>query len=142
MSSSRRHSVGLSTASAGGDGDRVDSRVMIDIPLPLEFPEPVLPPSCWYCGAPSGPFEHEHQLPLSCGGDHGSNIVRACVAGNALKVRSLWRSSGRDLLSVSGSQSIRSSSLARPRRSARSLKPSATSVPSPPIAVPCVLILR
>jgi hypothetical protein len=58
---------------------------MIDIPLPLEFPEPVVPPTCWYCGATSRPFEQEHQLPRSRGGGHGLNIVRACVACNDVK---------------------------------------------------------
>lgn len=87
MSSSQHYSVGPVDRAAVGSSDCFDSRTlprqvqtMIDIPLPLEFLEPVLPPTCWYCGTTSGPFEHEHQLPLSRGGRHGSNVVRACVA--------------------------------------------------------------
>jgi hypothetical protein len=56
-----------------------------EVPLPLELPEPELSPACWYCGAADRPFEHEHQLPVSRGGRHGANVVRACAPCNDLK---------------------------------------------------------
>jgi hypothetical protein len=58
---------------------------MIDIQLPLELPEPRSRPTCWYCGTSDGPFEHEHQLPVSRGGHEGANLVRACAPCNDLK---------------------------------------------------------
>jgi hypothetical protein len=54
-------------------------------PLPLEFPEPRPRPACWYCGTTEGPFEGEHQLPVSRGGPGGANVVRACAPCNDLK---------------------------------------------------------
>jgi len=51
--------------------------------LPLDFPEPT-PPDCWYCGPTAGPFQTEHQRPISRGG-RGSTTVLSCARCNALK---------------------------------------------------------
>lgn len=40
---------------------------------------------CWYCGTTSGPWEREHQIPVSRGGGAGTNIVHACARCNHLK---------------------------------------------------------
>src|SRR3954470_16500553 len=37
-------------------------------PLPLELPDATPAVTCWYCGTDRGPFEREHQLPVSRGG--------------------------------------------------------------------------
>lgn len=41
--------------------------------------------TCWYCGSRSGPWESEHQTPVSRGGGAGGNIVDACARCNHLK---------------------------------------------------------
>ncbi len=48
----------------------------------FELPEPL---TCWYCGSKDGPFEREHQVPVSRGGGEGPNIVWACAPCNDLK---------------------------------------------------------
>ena len=42
-------------------------------------------PACWYCGTTSGPWEREHQTPVSRGGGVGQNLVDACERCNHLK---------------------------------------------------------
>jgi hypothetical protein len=54
------------------------------LPLDLGLDDPV-PVRCWYCGTGRGPWEREHQLPVSRGGAGGDNVVRACEACNHLK---------------------------------------------------------
>jgi HNH endonuclease len=59
-----------------------------DVPLPLDFgPDGLQDRICWYCGGGEGPFEAEHQLPVSRGGKWGANVVAACAACNHLKGR-------------------------------------------------------
>jgi 5-methylcytosine-specific restriction endonuclease McrA len=41
--------------------------------------------SCWYCGGGEGPFETEHQVPVSRGGKWRGNVVWACASCNHLK---------------------------------------------------------
>src|SRR5437762_12375737 len=56
--------------------------------LPLDFgPYEVQLRRCWYCGGGEGPFETEHQVPVSRGGKWGSNVVDACASCNRLKGR-------------------------------------------------------
>jgi hypothetical protein len=55
-----------------------------ETPLPLDL-GPVVAVNCWYCGTGEGPFETEHQRPVSRGGRSGDNLVRACGACNHLK---------------------------------------------------------
>jgi hypothetical protein len=43
--------------------------------------------TCWYCGGGEGPFETEHQVPVSRGGKWGANVVDACASCNHLKGR-------------------------------------------------------
>ena len=40
---------------------------------------------CWYCGSAAGPWESDHQVPVSRGGPGGDNVVRACKPCNHLK---------------------------------------------------------
>lgn len=40
---------------------------------------------CWYCGSTGGPWESDHQVPVSRGGPGGANVVRACKPCNHLK---------------------------------------------------------
>jgi hypothetical protein len=56
-------------------------------PLPLELPEAELTRTCWYCGSARGPFEREHQLPVSRGGGEAgaTRLVWADARCNALK---------------------------------------------------------
>jgi hypothetical protein len=56
-------------------------------PLPLELPETEPALTCWYCGTDRGPFEHEHQLPVSRGGGEAGarRLVWADARCNALK---------------------------------------------------------
>lgn len=43
------------------------------------FDVPAVPERvCWYCGAKSGPFEREHQVPRSRGGGDAGNVVLSC----------------------------------------------------------------
>lgn len=49
--------------------------------LPLDLPEPQ---GCWYCAATRGPFQTEHQRPVSRGGRHGITVT-SCASCNALK---------------------------------------------------------
>ena len=58
---------------------------MSDQCLPLDFDDPAPRKRCWYCGTVRGPWEREHQLPVSRGGVGGDNVVRACEACNHLK---------------------------------------------------------
>ena len=53
--------------------------------LPLELVDTPVSDICWYCGSTAGPWEREHQLPVSRGGESGDNLVRACAACNHLK---------------------------------------------------------
>src|SRR3954447_11402342 len=56
--------------------------------LPFDLPvaaRPVGERRCWYCGTTTGPFETEHQLPVSRGGKWQGNVVEACASCNALK---------------------------------------------------------
>lgn len=52
--------------------------------LPLDLPDPEPAQSCWYCGAVGGPFQTEHQQPISRGGRHGATVT-SCGRCNALK---------------------------------------------------------
>jgi hypothetical protein len=56
-------------------------------PLPLELPETAPAITCWYCGSDRGPFEREHQLPVSRGGGEvgATTLVWADARCNALK---------------------------------------------------------
>jgi hypothetical protein len=56
-------------------------------PLPLELPETEPAVTCWYCGSDRGPFEREHQLPVSRGGGEtgATALVWADARCNALK---------------------------------------------------------
>jgi hypothetical protein len=57
-------------------------------PLPLDYgPAGLQRRTCWYCGGGEGPFETEHQLPVSRGGKWGANVVDACASCNHLKGR-------------------------------------------------------
>jgi 5-methylcytosine-specific restriction endonuclease McrA len=57
-------------------------------PLPLDYgPAGLQRRTCWYCGGGEGPFETEHQVPVSRGGKWGANIVDACASCNHLKGR-------------------------------------------------------
>jgi hypothetical protein len=59
-----------------------------DVPLPLDFgPDGLQDRICWYCGGREGPFEAEHQVPVSRGGKWGANVVAACASCNHLKGR-------------------------------------------------------
>jgi hypothetical protein len=59
-----------------------------DDPLPLDFgPDGLQQRTCWYCGGGEGPFETEHQVPVSRGGKWGANVVDACASCNHLKGR-------------------------------------------------------
>jgi HNH endonuclease len=53
-----------------------------DVLALFEVPEPI---SCWYCGAKSGPFEREHQVPRSRGGRDAGNVVLSCARCNDKK---------------------------------------------------------
>jgi len=56
-------------------------------PLPLELPDATPAVTCWYCGTDRGPFEREHQLPVSRGGGEvaATALVWADARCNALK---------------------------------------------------------
>jgi hypothetical protein len=56
-------------------------------PLPLELPDTEPAVTCWYCGSARGPFEREHQLPVSRGGGEAgaTTLVWADARCNALK---------------------------------------------------------
>jgi HNH endonuclease len=57
-------------------------------PLPLDYgPAGLQRRTCWYCGGGEGPFETEHQVPVSRGGKWGANVVDACASCNHLKGR-------------------------------------------------------
>lgn len=57
-------------------------------PLPLDYgPAGLQRRTCWYRGGVEGPFETEHQVPVSRGGKWGANIVDACSSCNHLKGR-------------------------------------------------------
>ena len=43
--------------------------------LPLELVDTPAVGTCWYCGSTTGPWEREHQLPVSRGGESGDNVV-------------------------------------------------------------------
>src|SRR5215213_8089252 len=56
--------------------------------LPLDYgPAGLQRRTCWYCGGVDGPFETEHQVPVSRGGKWGTNIVDSCASCNHLKGR-------------------------------------------------------
>jgi 5-methylcytosine-specific restriction endonuclease McrA len=56
-------------------------------PLPLALPDATPAVTCWYCGSDRGPFEREHQLPVSRGGGEAeaTRLVWADARCNALK---------------------------------------------------------
>jgi hypothetical protein len=56
-------------------------------PLALELPDVTPAVTCWYCGSARGPFEREHQLPVSRGGGEAgaTKLVWADARCNALK---------------------------------------------------------
>jgi hypothetical protein len=56
-------------------------------PLALELPETEPAVTCWYCDSARGPFEREHQLPVSRGGGEAgaTTLVWADARCNALK---------------------------------------------------------
>jgi hypothetical protein len=56
-------------------------------PLPLALPDATPAVTCWYCGSDRGPFEREHQLPVSRGGGEvgATALVWADARCNALK---------------------------------------------------------
>jgi hypothetical protein len=57
-------------------------------PLPLDYGQAGLQRrTCWYCGGGEGPFETEHQVPVSRGDKWGANVVDACASRNHLKGR-------------------------------------------------------
>jgi 5-methylcytosine-specific restriction endonuclease McrA len=57
-----------------------------DVPLPLDFgPDGLQNRICWYCGGGEGPFETEHQVPVSRGGNWRGNLVWSCADCNHLK---------------------------------------------------------
>jgi hypothetical protein len=55
--------------------------------LPLDLPDAPPALTCWYCGSNRGPFEREHQLPVSRGGGEAgaTRLVWADARCNALK---------------------------------------------------------
>jgi hypothetical protein len=68
--------------------DDLSAAEVVEDALPLDYgPAGLQRRTCWYCGGGEGPFEFEHQVPVSRGGKWGANVVYACASCNHLKGR-------------------------------------------------------